>query len=165
MWKCTLAWVHAHIPACYQAWHNRHNGVCVLSDREEEKGRPPVPSSWVIFNQQSYHACQKRPANTTTHQKAPTHHSIPQRHGLDKERSIAYMEHYIPGELSMCTKTLQKTDMHLTSTFRSLVFSRDDKSQISVMIFGPRCIFVRKYFLMCHSFPRCHFPDRSPLNE
>lgn len=52
--------MHANIPACYQGWQKKHNGACVLSDREEEKGESQaVPSSWVIFNQQYYHSSQK----------------------------------------------------------------------------------------------------------
>lgn len=38
MLKCALALVHACIPACYQGLQKKHNGACVLPEREEEKG-------------------------------------------------------------------------------------------------------------------------------
>lgn len=49
--------MHAFLPVS-RGWQKRHNGACVLSDREEEKrvdargGGQGDPSSWVIFNQQ-----------------------------------------------------------------------------------------------------------------
>lgn len=72
--KCTFAWKHAHISACYQSWQNEHNGACVLSDRKEAKRGGGVcgcvcmggPSSWVIFNQQGYHDNQMT-CETWTH--------------------------------------------------------------------------------------------------
>lgn len=55
MQKCTLAWACLLSGLAKEAqW-----SMCSLRQRGREGGWQAVPSSWVIFNQQYYHASQK----------------------------------------------------------------------------------------------------------
>ncbi len=77
MQKCTLAWVHAHIPDGYLGWQKRHNGACVLADREEEKGGagqfPPAGS----YLTSSITMPAKRTCNPATHTLSHNFRPIP----------------------------------------------------------------------------------------
>lgn len=76
--------MHPRVSACTRCWllsglaKEAQWSMCSLTPRGGEGGSQAVPSSWVIFNQQYYHASQKdlQPAHPPPPKKSHPHTSL-----------------------------------------------------------------------------------------